>query len=469
MSRPINSLGRGRGTRTAASIALLAAAALGHQAAKAAPVAASFIQHVIIIMQENRSFDHYFGTFPGAEGIPMADGVPMVCAPDPHLGTCIPPYHSSKTVNNGGPHGDHSALIDINGGAMNGFIAAVEEKRANKGCGDPTLSFCHIDVMSYHDAREIPNYWAYATSFVLQDHMFESVRGYSVPSHLYMVSEWAAQCSTANAPPSCSTFIGSYPYSATQPISVSFAWTDLTYLLARAGVSWGYYVVEGTEPDCTDPNTLSCVPANQTASTWSFWNPLPAFNTVQNDNQLGNIQTVANFYAAAYAGTLPALSWVIPSLPMSEHPPGAIQNGQAYVTSLVNAVMSGPNWWNSTIFIAWDDWGGFYDHVVPPEVDGQGYGLRVPGIVVSPYARRGMIDHQVLSFDAYVKFIEDLFLGGQRLDPATDGRPDPRPTVRETVDILGDLTADFDFTQTPLQPCLLDEYPTIDTGVPSCP
>lgn len=90
-----------------------------------------------------------------------------------------------------------------------------------------------------------------------------------------------------------------------------------------------------------------------------------------------------------------------------------------------------PNWKDCTIFLSWDDWGGFYDHVVPVTVDQNGYGLRVPGIIISPYAKWGHIDHQVLSFDAYVKFIEDDFLGGQRLDPKTDGRPDPRPDVRE--------------------------------------
>src|SRR5438105_705492 len=117
--------------------------------------------------------------------------------------------------------------------------------------------------------------------------------------------------------------------------------------------------------------------------------------------------------------------------------------------------MSGPNWTSTAIFLAWDDWGGFYDHVVPPTVDGQGYGLRVPGLVISPYARRGYIDHQTLSFDAYVKFIEDDFLGGQRLDPASDGRPDSRPDVREQARVLGNLVRDFDFDQKPGPPLLL--------------
>jgi phospholipase C len=129
------------------------------------------------------------------------------------------------------------------------------------------------------------------------------------------------------------------------------------------------------------------------------------------------------------------------------------------VTRLIDAVMRGPDWDSTAIFLAWDDWGGFYDHVAPLVVDGAGYGLRVPGIVISPFARQGFIDHQTLSFDAYLKFIEDDFLGGERLDPATDGRPDSRPDVRENVAQLGDLTKDFDFSQGPRAPAILPLYP----------
>jgi len=122
---------------------------------------------------------------------------------------------------------------------------------------------------------------------------------------------------------------------------------------------------------------------------------------------------------------------------------------------VINAIMSGPDWNSTAIFLAWDDWGGFYDHVAPPTIDGQGYGLRVPAMVISPYARRGVVDHQTLSSDAYLKFIEDDFLGGARLDPRTDGRPDPRPSVRENDPRLGDLRRDFDFSQAPRPAMLL--------------
>jgi phospholipase C len=133
---------------------------------------------------------------------------------------------------------------------------------------------------------------------------------------------------------------------------------------------------------------------------------------------------------------------------------------------LVNAIMSSPDWSSTAIFVSWDDWGGFYDHVVPPVVDSAGYGLRVPSLVISPYARQGLVDHQTLSHDAYVKFIEDVFLDGARLDPKTDGRPDSRPDVRENSSQLGNLAADFNFDQAPRPPLMLNPSPSPGPAAP---
>jgi phospholipase C len=204
---------------------------------------------------------------------------------------------------------------------------------------------------------------------------------------------------------------------------------------------------------------MSCSTVTQSAQTPGIWNPLPHFTDVLQDGQLGNIQTLTNFYTAAKAGNLPAVSWIDPNGTVSEHPTALVSAGQTYVTGLINAVMQSPDWSSTAIFLSWDDWGGFYDHVVPPVVDQNGYGLRVPGMVISPYARSGYIDHQILSHDAYNKFIEDDFLGGQRLNPATDGRPDPRPFVRETNPLLGNLANEFDFTQAPRAPEVLPVHP----------
>jgi phospholipase C len=442
-------------------------------AGRPGPSGINKIRHVVVIMQENRSFDSYFGTYPGANGIPMNNGVPAVCAPDPVLKTCIKPSPDHKDVNVGGPHAAASARNDINTGPMLGFVREV--RNAQHACTNVNNPNCALlgsprastDVMGYHSQSDIPNYWAYAKNFVLQDRMFQPNASWSLPEHLFQVSEWSAACTAHNRPASCRNALEQpgptppngpplRPSKAGAPI---YAWTDLTYLLHKHNVSWGYYVVAGTEPDCEDNAAITCAPVKQNARTPGIWNPLPYFDTVRNNGQLGNIQSVDRFFKAAKRGTLPAVSWVVPSGDLSEHPPARVSAGMSYVTSLVNAVMRGPDWSSTAIFVAWDDWGGFYDHVVPPKVDANGYGLRVPGLVISPYAKRGYVDHQTLSFDAYVKFIEDDFLGGRRLDPATDGRPDPRPTVREKVRILGDLRNDFDFTRPPRPPMLLPVHP----------
>ncbi len=438
----------------------------GTQASKANDIHA--IKHILIIMQENRSFDSYFGTYPGADGIPMKHGTPAVCAYDPATGKCVKPYHDTADLNRGGPHLAQSALSDINNGKMDGFIAQQENGQSG-ACARQFNPACSAggqpDVMGYHNGSDIPNYWAYAKHFVLQDHMFQANASWSLPEHLYLVSAWSALCSRPGVATSCVSALDT-PQNpdarrAVQTTPPEYAWTDLTYLLHRKHVSWAYYVFSGTQPDCAT-GAMTCTPVRQSARTPGIWNPLPYFDTVKQDDQLGNIQDISQLYTAAKAGTLPAVSWLAPNGAVSEHPPGLVSVGQSYVTSAINAIMQSPDWSSTAIFLSWDDWGGFYDHVAPPRVDQNGYGLRVPGLVISPWAKTGYIDHQTLSSDAYLKFIEDDFLGGQRLDPRHDGRPDSRPTVRETVKVLGNLLADFDFSHPPRKSLILPVHPATD-------
>jgi phospholipase C len=420
------------------------------------------IKHLIFIIQENRSFDSYFGTFPGANGIPRRpDGRFAVCIPDPALGHCVRPYHDRTVVDLGGPHGESNARADVNGGKMDGFVMSLRSKSAtfcrlhpyDPGCGG-NMGSGVPDVMGFHTAREIPNYWTYARQFVLQDRFFESAFAWSLPSHLFTVSAWSATCPKPNRPMSCTSDLNhpGHESSGNAP-TTPFAWTDITYLLHKANVSWGYYVDQEDNEDCKmDPDLCA---AGLSKGSPLIWAPLTNFTTVRRNHQLGNIKDTSDFVRAAKTGKLPSVSWVIPGGGVSEHPPSSVSTGQAYTTSLVNAIMQGPDWNSTAIFLTWDDWGGFYDHVPPPRVDPNGYGLRVPGLVISPYAKQGFIDHQTLSLDAYLRLIEELFLGGQALDPRTDGRRDPRPTVRETLPRLGDLLQDFDFTQSPRPPLIL--------------
>jgi phospholipase C len=312
--------------------------------------------------------------------------------------------------------------------------------------------------MSYLTGREIPNYWTYAKEFVLQDHMFAPADSWTLPAHLFLVSAWAARCDDPTDPMSCTSDLELQEPAQTMrnhedvPL---WAWTDITYLLHERGVSWSYYV--GDETCLFDP-----CPRDHTAErTAGQQNPLPWFTTVRQNHQVGNVRGHAEYFAAAADGTLPSVSWVMPYSGVGEHPGAGepVWKGQRHVTNIINAAMQGPDWERTAIFLTWDDWGGFYDHVRPPRVDLNGYGIRVPGIMISPWAEAGTIDSQTLSFDAYLRLIEDLFLGSRRLDPDTMSRPDSRPTVREEVPILGDLLDEFDFTQDPLPPLVLDPRP----------
>jgi phospholipase C len=436
-------------------------------------MARAAIRHVVIIMQENRSFDHYFGTFPGADGIPMKDGRPTVCAPT-RDGKCIHPFHDRRDENSGGPHDFRAHERCVAGGRMDGFVESflAEVDRVCRGSTDPDCSSRQPeDVMGYHDDRELPNYWAYAKAFTLQDHMFTPAATYSLPTHLYMVSAWSATCSPKDDPTACRTALynpgDGHDLSASAGSSSEpppeYPWTDITYLLHKSGVSWKYFVTSGTTPDCAD-GAMKCDPQTQDYKYPSYWNVLPWFDDVVADGETGYVADTSDFFAGLRAGHMAAVNWIIPSGALSEHPSSLVSAGQAYVTEVVNAVMRSPLWNSTAVFISWDDWGGFYDHVVPVQVDKAGYGIRVPGITLSPWVKPHRVDHQVYSHDAYLRLIEDLFLNGERLDPARDGRRDNRPTVRETVPELADLLSEFDFEQKPNPPLVLSPCPPgVDT------
>jgi uncharacterized protein (TIGR03437 family) len=369
----------------------------------AAPPGLAKIQHFVFIMQENRSFDHYFGTYPGAEGIP-----PGVCVPNAAGRPCVAPSHDAQLVNQGGAHNWANALNCIDGGLMDGFIAGSAQKPG--------------DVMGWHDNRELSNYWNYAGLYVLQDRLFESITSYSLPAHLYML---AAQSGG---------YIGT---GQPQPQSYSFA--EITQLLGSGKIDWKYYVNRGKTAGAADGGVAN-VDADET--TYSFWNPLPAFPAVKNDPaQFGRLTNADQFYTDAQNGALPQVSWIIPNSTLSEHPPASIATGMNYVTGLVNAVMNSPEWNSTAIFIAWDDWGGFYDHVDPPKVDQYGLGIRVPGLVISPYARQGYVDHKTYSFESWLRVIEERF-GVMPM------------TARDNT--ANDMTDAFDFTQQPRPPVLMN-------------
>ena len=328
------------------------------------------ITHVIVVVQENRSFDHYFGTFPGADGIPRnANGQFTTCVPDPEAHQCWFPYHDTNEFDAGGPHGVLASRLDVNGGKMDGFVQSLEA--TGNTCTHHPGSFpCRQtqlgpagqpDILGYHTAHEIPNYWAYAKHFVLQDHMYAPSDSWTVPSHLYLVSGWSATCPNLNDPMSCRSDVQFPGHNAAPPGHKMwipedgpprpYVWADITWLLNEHNVSWAYYVGSAT---CLRPG---CGPSPDQEDTAPVQNTLPGFKTVAVDHQLENVQSNANYFASAADGTLPSVSWVMPTENVSEHPPDNIADGESLVTKVVNAAMKGPDWLHTAIFITWDDWG----------------------------------------------------------------------------------------------------------------
>ena len=388
-------------------------------AVPSAPPGLQKINHFVFIMQENRSFDHYFAQYPGAEGAP-----PGVCLPDPAGGPCISLYHDANVVNRGGPHNWANALADLDTGKMDGFLAqSYATFKPGVNCKPPAPN-CSPgtdprDVMGYKDQTDISNYWSWAKLYVLQDRMFESITSYSLPAHLYML---AAQSGG---------YIGT---GQTYPTQYSF--TEITELLTSGKIDWKYYVASGNSPGQDEGDSQEQAP-----DKYSYWNPLPAFPSVFNDpNQKSRLVEAAQFSTDAQSGMLPQVSWVIPSGTLSEHPPNSTALGMQYVTNLVNAVMQGPNWKDTAIFLCWDDWGGFFDHVRPPQVDQYGLGLRVPGIVISPYARQSYVDHKTYSFESWLRIVEERF----GVVPMT---------ARDNA--ANDMFDAFDFSQNPRAPIVL--------------
>lgn len=256
-------------------------------------------------------------------------------------------------------------------------------------------------------------------------------------------------------------------------------------MLDANSVSWKYYLGSGPEPDCED-DEITCSPHLQSNGVQSIWNPAPYFSSVQAQGPTyisAHNPDIDQFLKDINSGQLPQVSWIMPQWHYSEHPASSIIAGMDYVTSLINAVMASPTYWNNTaIFITWDDWGGMYDHAIPPNVDTnttqdpiQGYGIRVPGIMISAWAKAGLVDHQLFSFDSYATFFENLFAGGQRLIPANFSNPDNRPDIRDSLttvsfpdghtEPVGDLLNEFDFSQSPLPPLLLSPFIPHDLGI----
>ena len=343
------------------------------------------IKHVIWIMQENRTFDNYFGTFPGADGIP-----PGTCLPKmPGSRECITPFHMPNLLPVCDlPHEWEDAHAVYDNGKMDAFVWVEGTSY----------------TMAYLDDRDIPNYWQYAKHYTLCDRFFSSQMGESLTNHLYMV---AAQ--------SGSLIHGLDSVEQAEAIQDGhddpggFSFEAIVNLLDEGGVSWKYYVETTPLTGGEFPPDAVGLLGHPDPKKFSLWNPLPAFKKVrENPQRMARLVDLREYLSDLKQGTLPAVSFIVPAFDDSEHPPATAQEGMWYVTTLINLLMQSKYWDDSVVVLTWDDYGGFYDHVVPPEVDGYGLGPRVPALVISPYAKPGYISHNVYDFTSVLKFIEEL-------------------------------------------------------------
>lgn len=367
------------------------------------------IQHFVFMVKENRTFDNYFGTFPGADGattgtISTGQIIPLGKTPD----------RTSQDI----CHTWQCALTAIDGGKMDGFnkIQGAFEKG--------------VDV-SYTQMSEtdIPNYFTYAANFTLADHMFSSLHGPSFPNHLYTV---AAQSGNVIDNPGAKIWGCDAPGTITVPILKPdgtignsfpcFNFQTLADRLEDAGITWSYYAPSSGQPGYA-------------------WSALDAIKHIRMSNLWSeHVLPYSQFVTDAAAGKLPAVSWIVQPENVSEHPPESTCKGENWTVEQINAVMQGADWQTTAIFLTWDDFGGFYDHVPPPTIDGFGLGPRVPLLIISPYARSGFISHTQYEFSSFLKIVEERF-GLQTL------------TARDKA--ANDMTDSFDFTQTPSSPLVL--------------
>lgn len=346
------------------------------------------ITHVVVIMMENHGFDNLFGSFPGVNGTIENE--------------------ASNPLEGDNDHTSPAALAAIDGGKMDGFLPWEKVQ---------------------YKQKDIPIYWNYATQFGLSDNFFTDVPTNSTPNHVSMIAAQSEQLFDGSSNGGCNSAENALLYS--RNINGNFFWNypcfngnTVPQELTNAGISWKYY---------------------STAPNWDA--PLMFSNLINSPN---NVTNSAQFNTDITSGNMASVSFVTPDPAKSDHPPGFEEAAQDYVASTINEIMQSQYWSNTAIFLTWDDWGGFYDNVPPPQVDTLGLGERVPLIVISPYAKQGYISHAQGEFASFDKFIEENW----NL---------PSLGQRDSLSQTSDLMDFFDFSQQPRQPYIQSLLPYTKT------
>jgi phospholipase C len=372
------------------------------------------IKHIIIIDKENRSFDEMFGRFPGADGATTARTASgQVVA----LGRT--PSHMLRDVS----HSGASAKSAVDGGKMDRFgrLPGAWQDGANI-------------ALSQLRPSQIVNYWRYADTFALDDRFFSTIMGPSFPNHLVTVAGTSGN--TIDNPRGqlvrawgCDSgphalVNGITPQGEPFVTKPCFDFQTLPDLLQRYHVSWDYY-------------------APRQFTFGYVWNSLDAIRHIRYSSLWNtNVRPDTSFISDVSRGHLPQVSWLVTDVQQSDHPPASICVGQRWTVSMINAVMKSRFWKNTAIFLTWDDFGGFYDHVAPPHQDDISLGPRVPSIVISPYARPHFVDHSQLDFDSFLRFIEDDY---------------QLPSLTSRDEHAASMLSSFNFHQKPLPPLVLKQ------------
>jgi phospholipase C len=421
--------------RRLASLVVLLALAFSLAAQAQEPTSGlTKIQHIVFIIKENRSFDSFYGTFPGANGATTAKISSGQTITLGHMGDQMP--HDVTG------HGWWDAITGEDGGLMDRFDLVT--------AGSTNGDFLNFQQLHQSD---IPNYWTYAQNFVLADNMFSSLQGASFPNHLYTIAAqsggvwnntlqingkgqlWGCDANPLAQVPVLAegTLVVTKPFPC-------FDFQTLADLLDGAGISWKFYA----PPAGTAGYVFSTYDAINHIRNTSLWK--------------SNVVLDTQFATDAAAGNLPAVSWLVTtgkssfgtggsgggtssdSVDNNEHPPGSVCNGENWSVAQLNALMQGPDWSSSAVFLTYDDFGGLYDHVYPPQLDIYGLGPRVPLLIISPYARTGYISHTQYELSSVLKFAEEVF---------------GLPSLGQRDAIANDTTDSFDFTQNPRSPLVL--------------
>lgn len=390
-------------TATAASPSTSSA---GHYTAPKAPTPSTFpITHIVFLMQENHAYDNFFGAYCPTRttlcqltgnGIPAGTCIPTSLT-NPNA-SCIAPFPLNESFVNhssGGTHNWQSSHLAYNSGKMNGFYVASPNNRY---------------VMGYYNGSTIPEYWNLAEQYALGDYFFSSVLDFSPPNHWYALAGQAPNESLINYAPSQSGGFGG-PLTGPQEIYLneSNATTTLNDALQRANLSWNYYDDSLNNQSYQQALNLTQAGSPTQVSVFNYWNPLVAKAESYTSPIDSHLLDRSRFFTDAASGNLPSVSWVIPAINQSDHPIASIAAGMSFVGSVVNAVQTSPEWNSTAIFVTWDEYGGYYDHVLPPQIDGNGLGFRVPLLVVSPYTPEGLISNQLGDFDSVLHLMEWKF------------------------------------------------------------